>query len=125
MKITIESIPYDRMRYPQWGDWYTRHGVLNIKVSNTEKDGEPISEDEKFLFAIHELVEYYLCKKHGVTEKQVDEFDMNIFPTFGLPEEFEAGDHPDAPYRKEHRAAMLIEHQVAAMLGMDDYGVIR
>jgi len=33
----------------------------------------------------------------------------------------EPGDLPDAPYRKEHRFAMLIEHMMAHELGIEGY----
>ena len=121
MKIIVETIPASRMRYPTKGDWlYYRDGSLHVFVS---KDG--LTENEQFLIGLHEMVEVWLCRARGVTQQQVDEFDMVRAPALALPDDAEPGDHPEAPYRREHRFAMLIEHLMAHELGMAGYGVVR
>lgn len=123
MNISIKFIPLSEQRYETWGDWYfEENGDLTIKVSNDEPDLP--TEDHQFLVALHELVEVYLCKKRGITQKMVDDFDMGEV-ALSLPDDAEPGDHPDAPYRKEHRVAMIIEHLMAHELGIAGYGVIK
>lgn len=116
MRIQIETIPHDKQRYETVGDWfYDSNGVLHIKVSQMS--------DERYaaLVAVHELIEVLLCKQHGVTQEQVDKFDMNWQPAKDslAPELDEPGDDPRAPYKNEHCVAMGIERILAAGLGVD------
>jgi len=82
------------------------------------------TEDHLFLIGLHELIEVYLCKKRGITQKMVDDFD---FSKSEYCEEYdiEPGDMKECPYGKEHRVAMIIEHLMAHELGLTGYGVIR
>ena len=99
------------MRYDTLGDWYYEdHDDLIIDVLETE------DIDHQFLIALHELVEAWLCTARGILQEQVDEFDFNF------KGEDEPGDHPEAPYHKEHRFAMIIEHLMAYELGMIGHG---
>lgn len=113
MKIQIETIPHAQHRYSTCGDWFEKDGVLHIKVS------EELPEKEAVLVALHELIEVTLCKDRGITEKQVDDFDMEFEKNRPEGDESEPGDHPDAPYRKEHFFATNIERLVGAELGVD------
>jgi len=118
LAVTFESRPFSMMRYPSLGDWFYEGKVLRVVVA--EDDGsEPISRKEQKLILLHELVEVWLCEEEGITQKQVDDFD---FANLDCPNE--PGDLPDAPYRKQHRSAMLIEHMMAWFMGMTDYGRI-
>jgi hypothetical protein len=119
--VILESKPYCEMRYNTLGDWYLDEtGALRVVVA--KDDGvNPIGVDEQKLILLHELVEVWLCEKKGITQKQVDEFD---FAFEKRCEEGEPGDHPDAPYRVQHRAAMLIEHMMAHFMGLDGYGKV-
>jgi hypothetical protein len=118
-RILIESKPYADMRYPTLGDWFYSGDTLQIITASTDERGLPVSEQEQFLIALHELVEVKLCEARGITQKAVDDFDLAYA---GLDE---PGDEPLAPYRREHRFAMLIEHQMAHELGMVGYGEVR
>jgi hypothetical protein len=116
-RIIIETVTNAEHRPPyntetgMAGDWYVAtDGVLMIKVS-----GDVLSP-EGFLFALHELVESYLCIHRGVREEAVSAFDAKFAG------EGEPGDQPAAPYREEHRFAMLIEHLMAHELGIVGYG---
>ena len=111
--IKIETIPHASQRYPSVGDWFDKDDVLNIKVS------EELPDKEAFLVALHELVEVMLCKDRGITEEQVDEFDMEYEKNRPDGDESEPGDDPKAPYRKEHFFATNIERLMAAELGVD------
>lgn len=120
MKIVIESIPTSQQRYDTWGDWwYDPDGTLQLRVS--ADDTAMPTEDHQFLVALHELVEARLCQARGITQQQVDDYDMGMEARFKENGE-EPGDQPDAPYRREHRFAMLIEHLMAHELGLVGYG---
>lgn len=114
-RIIIECLPQEQMRYDTTGDWFwDNDGNLIIQVVG----GDPLDDDAAFLVALHELVETKLCHKAGITQGAVDTFD------FTFKGEGEPGDHPDAPYRVQHRHAMLIEHMMALFLGKTDYGSV-
>jgi hypothetical protein len=120
MHIEIKSIPSSEQRYDTVGDyWYDENDTLQIRLS----DDVPEMPPEMVL--LHELTEIFLCQKHGVKFEDIDNFDMNVFPLRDRDESAEPGDEPDAPYRKEHRIAMIVEHIFANAMGVDDYGVIR
>ena len=61
------------------------------------------NEDYNFLIGIHELVEFYLCQREGISEQSVTEWD-----TAHLDAE-DPGSDPKAPYYKQHRVALLVE----------------
>lgn len=105
--ISIEFIDHSHQRYKTIGDWFRDEKGLNIKVSKmTDKRHE-------LLVAIHELVEVVLCEQRGITQAQVDQFDMDHL------ESDDPGSLTDAPYRKEHEFATAIEMLVAQALGVD------
>jgi hypothetical protein len=104
-----DVVPYNTMRYPTAGDWILgRGGVSHISVA---KMG---NRDYEFLVALHELVEAYLCVKHGVTQTQVDAWDMGPGKHLDEP-----GDDPGAPYHTEHMFASHIETLMAQKLGVN------
>lgn len=117
MNVHMIMQPHKDQRYDTVGDWYfDEDGDLIIKVSN---DLEGLgNEYEQLLVALHELVEVLLCRKRGISQKVVDDFD------FAFKGEGEPGDEVEAPYRKEHRFAMLIEHLLAHELGLTPYGKV-
>ena len=123
MNIHIEFIPSKQQRYNTLGDWFfDADGNLIIRVSNDDQMAK--SEDSQLLIALHELVEVLLCRKRGITQEMVDKFDMDK-QEYCNENGYEPGDMEDAPYRKEHRSAMLIEHMVAHEMGIAGYGVIK
>lgn len=102
--------PYNAQN--EGGDWhFDDDGTLHVKVI-----GESLDMPWAFLFALHELIEAILCKQDGVSQAQVDQFDAK------WRGDGEPGDAPGAPYRTQHRRAMLIEHQMAWLMGLTDYG---
>jgi hypothetical protein len=124
--IILENKPFKEMRYPTLGDWfYEETGALRIVVAKDDEDGVPVPQDEQKLILIHELVEVWLCEKAGITQKQVDDFDLMWEHSLRNTGDEEPGDDPDSPYRTQHRHAMIIEHLLASFMGMDDYGTIR
>ncbi len=120
MKIIIESIPASQQRYDTCGDWwFDQDGTLQLRVSSD--DPTLTTENHQLLVALHELVEAKLCQARGITQQQVDDYDMGSEQYFKENGE-EPGDQFDAPYRREHRFAMLIEHLMAHELGLTGYG---
>lgn len=129
-RIIIEAVPPEEMRLAAYrtegcGDWYCDRTTADIHIKVAGAD--VWDEEEKFLVAIHELVEARLAFKAGITEGAVDAFD-NLFEAereVGKhgPDD-EPGDDPGAPYRVQHRQACLVEHLVALFLGKFDYGVV-
>lgn len=115
MRIVIDTIAHVHQRYPTVGDWqFSQDGSrLGINISRMD------NEDYEFLVALHEMIEAYLCRKHGITTQQVDEFDMNYEANRINGDESEPGAQPVAPYFKEHQAAENIERHVAVLLGVD------
>ena len=118
MTIVIEVISSEKQRYPTAGDWNwtfdPEHAVgkhrldqLTIKVSDLG--------DYKYnlLVAIHELVEAILCHRDGISQELVDEWDKQH------PSMEEPGDHPSAPYHKQHNKAMAIERMACELLDLD------
>jgi hypothetical protein len=74
-----------------------------------------------FLVALHEMVEYELCKMHGITDNEVVAFDVNFEAERRMnlhSNDAEPGDHPKAPYRSEHEFATMVEMMVAKRMGV-------
>jgi len=110
--IRIEFVPKQQMRYSTAGDWFLSGNGLTIQVS------DEVSEQEQFLIALHELIEWRLCASRGITQSMVDSFD------FAFHGEGEPGDSEFAPYRREHRFASLIEFMMAHEMCLNGYGRI-
>lgn len=112
MKIKIETIPHENQRYDTVGDWtISEDGEIAIFVSDM---GNP---DFEFLVALHELVEVKLCQKRGITQKQVDDFDIAYEKKREKSltvDTSEPGDNALAPYRREHCAASGVERILAS-----------
>jgi hypothetical protein len=103
MRIEIKTVDPAAMRYPTAGDWeWLPDGALMLKVP--EYGGRDISV---LLVALHEMIEAYLCRRDGITDDVVTKFDTEN-PTLEEP-----GDHPDAPYHRQHAIAMAIEREAA------------
>ena len=108
--VRVDVIRHADHRYDTCGDWLIDHdGRIIVRVSEL---GDWRFE---FLIAIHEMVEAALCRHRGISEEAVTAFDKEHEASGG---DGEPGEHPDAPYRKEHAFAALIEAMVAQMLGV-------
>ncbi len=112
--FTVSQVPHRKQRYETVGDWIPGKPA-QIRVSKM-KDQRYV-----FLVALHEMIEYELCKMHGVTDREVVAFDVNFEAERRLnlhPIDAEPGDHPKAPYRSEHEFATMVERLVAQKLGV-------
>lgn len=113
MDIHIKIIPESEQRKEVNGcDWFwDEQENLQVRVS-------PLSDwRREFLLGIHEAVEAVMCKHNGVTQKQVDEFDIEYDKTHTF--DLNAGDDPAAPYRREHCFATAIERILCAELDVN------
>lgn len=114
LPISIKVIPHSQQRYPTCGDWYYGEDkTLNICVSKMD------DSRYEFLVALHELVEVKLCEWCGITQKVVDDFDMEYEKNRPEGDCSEPGDSSHAPYKFQHCVATGIERMVAAMMGVD------
>lgn len=107
--IHIETIPHAEQRYETLGDWTIDGDIITIKVSD--------SGDWRInaCVAMHELTEVLLSTDHGVTQAQVDAFDMGEGKDLEEP-----GDSPSAPYHREHLVANAVERLMQAQFGLSD-----
>jgi hypothetical protein len=132
MKIVIEEISREDHRYPTCGDWFfeeewirppgTEMGpsslwqkgkILRIKVSRLEDFRHTM------MVAVHELVEALTCHLDGVTQEQVDKFDMEYEANRKEGDESEPGDDPNAPYKRQHNLATAVERMCSYAWGVD------
>jgi hypothetical protein len=114
VNYVICQVPHRKQRYETVGDWIPGDPV-KIRVSRMK--------DERYVFlvALHEMIEYELCRMNGITDSKVVEFDTNFEKERGAhlhSVEAEPGDDPRAPYRDEHGFATMIERMVAQKMGV-------
>ena len=121
LHIIIETIPHNQQRYDTVGDWQFKqvngetHLHIKISAMNDWHQELPV--------AVHELIEAYLCKEHGIDEKDVDRWDT-YFENANLESInciTEPGEHPQAPYYEEHFIATNIERILVSVLGTKWY----
>lgn len=113
MEIVIKTIPHNEQRYETPGDWWWDENGIQIRTSNTGS----IAQDT--LLIVHELVESLLCLCRGITQEQVDKFDLEYENNRKEGNEDEPGDDSNAPYKKEHCLATGIERILASELSVD------
>ena len=111
--LDVQVIPHADQAYETPGDWeFDTAGCLQVRVSL-------MSPDYVFLIAIHEAIEAWLCRHHGVSETEVTAFDKAFEAAREAGNTDEPGDDPSAPYRREHFFATSIERLIATELGVD------
>jgi len=107
------NCPGDYYETPD-GDW----NILAVQMKNPHHS-EPI--------LIHETIEAMLIRAAGIPEPVVDAFDayFEVLRKFGVVgEDDEPGDHPSAPYFKQHQLCAHIERIVCEEgfgLSWDEY----
>ncbi|MGP8124912.1 MAG: hypothetical protein ACLQEQ_03470 [Nitrososphaerales archaeon] len=114
MEFVISQVPHTKQRYETVGDWIPGRPT-EIRVSRMK------DQRYGFLVALHEMIEYELCKKNGISDNEVVAFDVNFEAERRRnmhPVEAEPGNDPRAPYRDEHDFATMIEMMVAQKLGV-------
>lgn len=113
MNITIKTIPHTEHRYETVGDWWFDKDGLQIRVSTV---GDWKAEA---LVAFHELAEALVCQKQGVTQEEVDTFDLEYEAERQSGDESEPGNDPTAPYYNAHQFATIVEKMLARELGVN------
>lgn len=110
-RVTIDFIPHAQQRYETAGDWQFTDGGMTLAIRVSELP------DAKMMMAValHELVEAFLCTCRGITDKEVDAFDIEG-PGALLDE---PGDDPRAPYYNEHQFATTVEESFINELEVD------
>jgi hypothetical protein len=113
MNVFIKPIPHKEHRYPTCGDWwFDENRDMQIRVS------QELPDASQQLVALHEYAEALMCRANGVTQKDVDDFDMNFEANRKPDDESEPGDHVEAPYCREHGFATALERMVATHIGV-------
>lgn len=117
MRCVIATAPKEFIRANQCGDWDFGPETILASVSLELKD-----KKSQLAVGIHELIEAFLCREHGISDDDVMKFDLMY------EKERKAGEHGDldepgdderAPYRLEHQAATFVERAVCSALGID------
>jgi|SRR5215472_800478 len=126
MKIIYETIPHSQQRYDTAGDWQWVDNGGTLLAYGSQMS----SEDFEFCGAIHEMSEAYFCKKMGITQKMVDDFDIpyeaahqrgDVTYPCGCPRlpQSDPGNDIHSPYRWAHIYAEATEAVVARALRVD------
>ena len=113
MNINIKVIPHTEQRYSTCGDWFYLGDDLEIRVSKMS------DWRYEFLIARHELDEAIMCEHEGITQKMVDDFDMEFEKNRTPANQNEPGDDQKAPYRRPHFRATTNERIMADALGVN------
>lgn len=110
----LKTTAHQNIRNDQAGDWTIGEHIVAISA----KMDCPESE---LAVCVHELIEAWLCRKNGITDEQVTEFDAMFEKerNEGKHDLFdEAGDDPRAPYFDAHQRATNVEADVCKALGL-------
>ena len=103
--IFYETIPHKSQRYDTLGDYYKDFlGIWNFTSSKTNAEYE-------FAIFIHELIEWFLTQKRGISEESITKFDIES----GLND---PGRSKKSPYHREHMFADGIERMIIKELGI-------
>jgi hypothetical protein len=115
-RIVIKTIPHNKQRYETVGDYYPTKSGWQFNISDMG------NADYEFAVAIHELIEHHLAHRKGVTNKEIDDFDMQyeqdrLAHIHGQKDE--PGDDPKCPVYEEHKFATKIERMLIKTMGYD------
>lgn len=114
LKINIKTIPHDDQRYDTVGDYFeTADGGIEFRISELS--------DWKYeaLVALHEFVEKILCIDRGITNEDIDAFDMEYERQRVEGDVTEPGDCLRAPYFMQHQIATQMERMLAKYLDVE------
>lgn len=112
-QISISVISHKEQAYDTCGDYeFVDEDCLDVTISKTKADYE-------FLVMIHEMIEWYLTQKRGISIKKITAFDKSFEKKRKKGNTSEPGDSKAAPYYKEHQFATSVERLVAKELKID------
>ncbi len=112
-RIMAITVRHENQRYDTVGDYSDMHGVTLFTISDME------NAQYEALVLVHELVEKILVDARGISNKSIDDFDIQFEQNRDPGDESEPGWDTSAPYHREHAFAEKIERLVAAELGVD------
>jgi hypothetical protein len=102
--MIMNCVPHRLQRYDSCGDWYDLNGVTHFTISQMDIDKEMET-------LLHELLEWHLCQKAGITAAMVDKWD------FAHPDSDDPGSLKGCPYKKQHEAAMKLSKLAVKLMG--------
>lgn len=114
-KVEIEVIPHLAQRYDTCGDWFRvvdEHGKATLRVfaSRLDKEIDPYNY-MAMCVAYHELGEALACIANDISEKDVDDWDLNY-------EGEDPGNDDNCPYVHQHRWATTIEKSLLVAMNI-------
>lgn len=119
MQVNIKTIQHSQQRYNTVGDWWFETSYYPGGEHKVYKETLEIRVSEmgdwryEQAVAMHEYYEALLCYNDGLDGKVVDKFDQEFEASpmmQAIPGVEEPGDHPEAPYYKQHAKALAVEH---------------
>ena len=116
MKIVIDFLNSEQMRYSTCGDYfYDKEGVKHFQIIDTG------NEYYNTLILLHEMTEEIISKNQGIIEQDILAHDIWHEKEFneGRTEIYEPGEHPLSPYADSHFFAETIERLIANKLKID------
>jgi hypothetical protein len=116
-RITIETIEHKQQRYDTVGDWLYDEATGTVTIFVSDMGDWRMN----MCCGIHEAVETLLCVQRGIKEEDVSAFDVQFEADRQAGkhgEDDEPGEAIDAPYRKEHAVADVVERLLAVELDL-------
>lgn len=119
-EINIRFIDGKDQRYPTCGDYWETPYSYEFRITRQD------NPDKNLLILLHEMIEYALCAKRGITEEVITNFDLEWNKKAESSTDWyaddiadEPGNEPSAPYVKEHRIAENFERLFAEYMQID------
>jgi hypothetical protein len=104
-------VPHKDQRYDTAADYVLKKSVWEIKLSKCTARSE-------LAVLIHELVEAFLVKEHGINPKAIDKWDMvdvfKVDPKWSK----DPGMSKKSPYHREHMTALYVEKAFCFAVGL-------
>jgi hypothetical protein len=116
LDIDLKTISRSKQRYPTVGDYFTKP---NGREHTSVRVSEMGNWRYEFLVGVHELVEWALIRYHGVSEQEVDAWDLKYEAERKAGDLSESGDAVGCPYAREHTFATCVERLVAIALDVN------
>ena len=106
-EILIEFVPKELIRNNDVGDYFKQNNTLVIRALKMN------NLDYSYMIGLHELLEAWRSERRGISELAIDKFDSEH-------SELESpGDHPEAPYKEDHRFSENIERLICFDFGIN------
>lgn len=127
MNIDIKSIPFKDMPYPSLdGYWDNPDGSVSFRTCSE------MSEQGQFLVLIHAMTEYFMCKFKGISEPDIQAWDLKIEelikqgklsidedPGYSIIID-PTGAPIQSPYRDQHHLSTAIEALLLPFVGITE-----